>query len=41
MDMSIGKKVNSMETPKYKEQIYAGEWDVRINQDIGAFVCGS
>ena len=29
------------ENPKYKEQIYAGEWDVKINQDIGAFVCGS
>lgn len=27
--------------PKHKEQIYAGKWDVKINQDVGAFVCGS
>ena len=23
---------------KYEEQIYSGEWDVKIKQDIGAFV---
>lgn len=27
--------------PKYKEQIYAGEWDVKINQDVEVFVHGS
>ena len=26
---------------KHKEQIYAGEWDVKINQDFGGFSCGS
>lgn len=26
---------------KYIEQIYSGEWDVKINQDVGNFVCGS